>query len=60
MSEYVRRVIQKKYRVNHQPGIKTINGKPTKQVLLVLDLIQNMLNHQPGIFLKKLNWSIPK
>jgi hypothetical protein len=27
--------------------------------LLVLDLIQNMLNHQPGIK-KKLNWSIPR
>jgi hypothetical protein len=44
----------KKGKVNHQPGIKTINGKPTNQVLLVLDLIQNMLNHQPGIK-KKLN-----
>ena len=49
----------KKGKVNHQPGIKTINGKPTNQVLLVLDLIQNMLNHQPGIK-KKLNWSIPR
>ena len=44
----------KKGKVNHQPGIKTINGKPTNQVLLVLDLIQNMLNHQPGI---KKNWT---